>query len=280
MLFEAHDGTQIFFTDSGTGKPLVLIHGWPLSSAMWEYQVNELAERGIRCVAYDRRGFGRSDQPYSGYDYDTLASDLKALIEHLKLQDVTLAGFSMGGGEVARYMRKFRGSNVSRTVFISSVTPFLLKTADNPDGVEAGVSEQMAIDLRVDRPAFLTEFAKTFFGVGWMTSPISDAMLAANCEDAMRGSPRATLACAKAFFETDFRDDLPSISVPALVIHGDSDQTVPIDASARRTAQLIKSAQLKIYEGAPHGLFYTERARLNADLEEFVLGASVSRTAA
>jgi pimeloyl-ACP methyl ester carboxylesterase len=280
MLFPAYDGTQIFFTDSGTGKPLVLIHGWPLSSAMWEYQVNELAERGIRCIAYDRRGFGRSDQPYVGYGYDTLASDLKALIEHLDLHDVALAGFSMGGGEVARYMKKFRGANISKVALISAVTPFLLKTSDNPEGIEAGVAEQMATDLRVDRPAFLTEFVKTFFGVGWISSPISDAMLAAICEDAMRASPRATLACAKTFFETDFRDDLKSIRVPALVIHGDSDQTVPIDASGRRTAQLISDARFKVYEGAPHGLFYTERAKLNADLEEFVLGASAARTAA
>ena len=272
MQFEAEDGTRLFYTDSGEGKPLVLIHGWPLSSTMWEYQTNVLAERGIRCVAYDRRGFGRSDQPYSGYDYDTLASDLKQLLEHLDLQHVTLAGFSMGGGEVVRYMRNYAGARISKIALISSVTPCLIKTDDNPDGVDKSVFEQMQFDLQVDRPSFITEFAKRFFGIGWMSSPVSDPMLAATCEEAMKASARATLACVKAFSETDFRSDLQTIAVPTLVIHGDADETIPIEASGQKSAQLIKDAQLAVYHGAPHGLFYTERAKLNGDLEELILG--------
>jgi pimeloyl-ACP methyl ester carboxylesterase len=280
MEFQAQDGTRLFYTDSGTGKPLVLIHGWPLSSAMWEYQTNVLAERGIRCVAYDRRGFGRSDHPYGGYDFDTLASDLKQLLDHLDLQNVTLAGFSMGGGEVARYMRNYAGARISKIALISSVTPFLIDSDENPDGVDRSVFEQMQFDLQVDRPAFITEFAKQFFGVNWMSSPVSDPMLAATCEEAMRASARATLACVKAFSETDFRGDLQTIAVPTLVIHGDSDETIPIEASGRKSAQLIKDARLAVYPGAPHGLFYTERARLNDDLEELVLGKAADRSAA
>jgi pimeloyl-ACP methyl ester carboxylesterase len=280
MQFEAEDGTRLFYTDCGEGTPLVLIHGWPLSSTMWEYQTNVLTERGIRCVAYDRRGFGRSDQPYSGYDYDTLASDLKQLLEHLDLQNVTLAGFSMGGGEVVRYMRNYAGARISKIALVSSVTPCLIKTEDNPDGVDKSVFEQMQFDLQVDRPSFITEFTKRFFGIGWMSSPVSDPMLAATCEDAMKASARATLACVKAFSETDFRSDLSTIAVPTLVIHGDADETIPIEASSQKSAQLINDAQLAVYHGAPHGLFYTERAKLNGDLEELILGKAAALSAA
>jgi len=280
MQFKTRDGTTLFYEDTGTGVPLVLIHGWPLSSAMWEYQLNELPQRGIRCIAYDRRGFGRSDHPASGYDYDTLASDLNDLLEHLDLRGAILAGFSMGGGEVARYFKSYGGGGrVSRAMLISAVTPFLMKTADNPEGVDKTTFEKIEQDLKVDRPAFLTDFAKQFYGVGWLTSPISDSMLAANVELAMHASSRATLACAKAFAGTDFRGDLASINVPTLVIHGDSDQTVPFAASGERTAKAIRGAELRVYSGAPHGLHYTERARLNDDITEFALGASAAAAA-
>jgi non-heme chloroperoxidase len=281
MEFQTRDGTKLFYEDTGTGKPLVLIHGWPLSSAMWEYQLNELPERGIRCIAYDRRGFGRSDHPATGYDYDTLASDLNDLLEHLDLKDVTLAGFSMGGGEVVRYLSRFGTGRVSRTVLIAAVPPFMLKTSDNPDGVDAQVFKDIETGLRNDRVAFLTDFTKTFFGVGWLASPVSEPMIAANVELAMHASSRATLACAKAFAETDFRNDLKAVTVPTLVIHGDSDKTVPIEASGKRTAKSIAGAKSIVYSGAPHGLFYTERDRLNADLEAWVAaGAGGVRTAA
>lgn len=280
MYCKTSDGTELFYEDTGTGRPLVLIHGWPLSSAMWEYQLNVLPERGIRCIAYDRRGFGRSDHPASGYEYDTFARDLNDLLVHLDLEDVTLAGFSMGGGEVARYMSTFGGRRVTRVVLIAAVTPYLLKTGDNPEGVDAGIFQEMAQGLRTDRPAFLTTFTKQFYGAGLLTSPVSDPMLSANCEIAMQASSRATLACVDAFAATDFRQDLSAITVPTLVIHGDADKTVPIDASGRRTAKAIPRAELLVYGGAPHGLFYTDRERLNADLERFVLGAAPARTQA
>lgn len=281
MKFKTRDGTHLFYEDTGAGKPLVLIHGWPLSSAMWEYQLNELPERGIRCVAYDRRGFGRSDHPASGYNYDTLASDLNDLLEHLDLRDVTLAGFSMGGGEVVRYMSKFGGARVSRIALISAVPPFMLKTSDNPDGIDKSVFQDIESGLRTDRPNFLTGFTKTFFGVGWITSPVSESMLASSVELAMLASSRATLGCAKAFSETDFRNDLKAISLPTLVIHGDADKTVPFEASGKRTAKAIAGSKLIVYSGAPHGLHYTERARLNADLEAWVAaGAGGVRSAA
>ncbi len=277
MNFASRDGTQLFYEDTGTGKPLVLIHGWPLSSAMWEYQLNELPDRGIRCIAYDRRGFGRSDHPATGYDYDTLASDLNDLLEFLDLRDVTLAGFSMGGGEVVRYLKTYCSQRVSNAVLIAAVPPFMLKTADNPDGIDKSVFDKIEQGLRKDRLAFLTDFTKTFFGFGLITQPISDAMLAANIELAMHASSRATLACAKAFAQTDFRGDLAAIGVPTLVIHGDADKTVPIDSSGKLTAKAIKGAELKVYNGAPHGLFYTERDRLNDDLAAVVLGATQAK---
>jgi non-heme chloroperoxidase len=268
---KAQDGTGLFYEEYGQGEPLVLIHGWPLSTRMWEYQMTALAGQGIRCIAYDRRGFGRSDHPSLGYDYDTFADDLKAVLEHLDLHDVTLAGFSMGGGELARYMSRHQGARVAKTVLISAVTPYLLKTSDNASGVDPNVFEKILLDLTVDRPQFLTEFSEQFFGVGMLSSPVSQSMLSATCEDAMRASPVATLACVKAFSETDFRQDLKSIKVPTLIIHGDNDKTVPIESSGKETARLLPDARFEIYAGAPHGLFYTDKDRLNGDLAKFVL---------
>ncbi|MEQ1698331.1 MAG: alpha/beta hydrolase [Hyphomicrobiaceae bacterium] len=268
---KAQDGTELFYEESGQGQPLVMIHGWPLSTRMWEYQMTVLSGQGIRCIAYDRRGFGRSDHPPQGYDFDTLADDLKALMDALDLHDVTLAGFSMGGGEVARYMSRHRGARVAKAVLISAVTPYLLKTPENVSGVDSTVFEGMLLNLSVDRPEFLTEFSKSFFGSGMLSSPVSASMLSATCEDAMRASPIATMACVKAFSETDFRDDLKSFNVPTLIIHGDNDQTVPIESSGQVTARLMPHAKFEIYSGAPHGLFYTEKDRLNGDLAKFVL---------
>ena len=266
------DGTEIFYEDTGSGKPLVLIHGWPLSSRMWEHQFTALPQLGIRCIAYDRRGFGQSDHPAGGFDFDTLSDDLKSLFDALDLHDVTLAGFSMGGGEVARYMSRHGGHRVARTVLISAITPFMLKTTLHSVGVDESVFSEMRDGLTKDRPAFLTNFAKKFFGFGVLTSPISDAMLAATCEDAMRASPIATLECVRSFSETDFRADLAHFKVPNLIIHGDNDQTVPLDVSGRETKRLIPGSEMHVYSGAPHGLFVTERNRLNADLSTFVLG--------
>lgn len=272
---ETRDGTNLYYLDWGNGDPLVLIHGWPLSSAMWEYQMTVLPHLGIRCIAYDRRGFGRSEQPWTGYDYDTFADDLADVLEALDLEDVTLAGFSMGGGEVARYMSRHGGKRVARVALLGAVPPFLLKTANNPNGVPKDVFDGIYNGLSDDRPGFLTEFVKGFYGVGMLTSPISNSFMARFVEEAMQASPKGTLDCVRAFSETDFRADLPQIDVPALIIHGDGDQTVPIDLTAREAAKLIPGAELKVYSGAPHGFTFTHKAELNKDLAAF-MGKSLS----
>lgn len=264
------DGTGLYFEDVGKGRPIVFIHGWPLSGAMWEYQVEPLMRAGFRCVTYDRRGFGRSDKPGEGYDYATLADDVAQLIEHLELRDATLVGFSMGGGEVVEYLSTHqKDGRVARAVLVSSVVPFLLKTSDNPDGVDARMFFDRQQALRNDRPGFLTEFAEKFFGVGIITSPISMPMLAATCEMAMQASPIATIQCVHTFSHTDFRAKAAAIKIPVLVIHGDSDENVPIEISGKRAAELIPNAELKIYPRASHGLFFTHKTDLNADLAAF-----------
>ena len=266
----AHQPVELAYQDWGTGKPVVLIHGWPVSHEMWENQSLALAQAGLRVVAYTRRGFGDSSKPFDGYDYDTMADDLKAVLDELDLQDVTLVGFSMGGGEVARYMSRHRGARVSKVAFISAVTPYLLKTTDNPSGVDESVFNEMAAGIKKDRADFMQSFGKSFFGVGVLSSPVSEAALHHAWAAAMRGSLKATLDCATAFSHTDFRADLAAIKVPALIIHGDADQTVPIKASGEQTAKLLPHARFITYEGAPHGLFVTEKDRLSADLIEFV----------
>ncbi|WP_145139212.1 alpha/beta fold hydrolase [Roseomonas gilardii] len=272
-FIEARDGTPLFYKDWGAGKPVVLVHGWPLNADMWEYQAPFLAENGCRVIAYDRRGFGRSGQPWSGYDYDTMADDLAALFDALDLRDATLVGFSMGGGEVARYLSCHGGSGrVSRAVLVSAVTPFLLRTEDNPGGVDRSVFDDMVVNLQADRPAFLASFGKQFFGAGLLNFSISNELLQWAGNLALMASPKATLDCVRAFSETDFRGDLPQIRVPVLVIHGDADGTVPIDAAGRRAAAMIPGARLLEYKGAPHGLFFTEKDRLNQDLLRFIGG--------
>lgn len=261
---------NLFYQDLGTGKPVVLIHGWPLDGEMWEYQLAELPKHGIRCIAYDRRGFGKSSKPWDGYDYDTLATDLKAILDELDLQDVTLVGFSMGGGEVARYMSRYSGARVSKVVFISAVTPYLLKTEDNPDGVDQSTEEEMISGLEKDRADFLSTFGKQFYGVNLINHPVTQPRLDWNLSVAMLATVRATVACAKSFWETDFRSDLTTISVPTLIIHGDSDKTVPFESSGQLTHEAIPQSQLLVYEGEPHGLFFTSKDQLNQDLIAFI----------
>ena len=267
---ETRDGTRIFYDDWGSGRPVVLIHGWPLDADMWEYQRPALTEAGFRTIAYDRRGFGRSDKPWSGYDYDTFADDLKHLLDHLALEDVTLVGFSMGGGEIARYMSRHGGARVAKAVLVSAVTPFLLKTDDHPDGVERAVFQGMIDGLREDRPHFLGNFFKTFFGAGVFHSPVSAEIVQWSLSLAMLASPRATTACVQAFGETDFRADMPAFRVPTLVIHGDGDQTVPIDVTGRKAAEAIPGSTLIVYEGAPHAVPMTHAERLTGDLLAFL----------
>lgn len=267
---EAADGTRLFYKDWGSGRPVVFIHGWPVNADMWEYQMVPMARHGLRTIAYDRRGFGRSDQPGGPYDYDVLADDLAALLDTLDLHDVTLVGFSMGGGEVARYLSRHGSARIARTVLVAAVTPFLLRTPDNPEGVERGVFDQMVEGLSKDRPHFLAGFGKGFFGVGLLSSPVSAEFLQWNANLALMASPLATLACVRLFSETDFRPDMKAFDIPTLVIHGTSDGTVPAEVSGRRAVAMIAGARLLEYDGAPHGLFYTERDRLTADLLAFI----------
>ena len=261
---------NIYYEDLGKGKTAVFIHGWPLSGSMWEYQVNHLTQQGIRCITYDRRGFGNSDRPFSGYDYATLAGDLKSVLDELDLKDVTLVGFSMAGGEIAKYFSIYGGARVSKVVLVSSVLPYMLKTADNPDGVPQEIFNTMAKGMLDDRPKFMEGFNKDFFGVSLINHPVSDAFLANSLTRVMDSSPIATLQCAISFSSTDFRQDILKIHVPTLVIHGDADKTVPIKATGEQSAKLIPGAKYIVYEGAPHGLWYTEKEKLNMDLVDFI----------
>ena len=261
---------NLYYEDLGKGKNVLFIHGWPLSGAMWEYQITQLPQHGLRCITYDRRGFGFSDRPVGPYDYNTLAADLKAVIDELNLEDITLVGFSMGGGEIAKYFSLYGGAKVSKVVLISAVVPYMLKTEDNPDGVEQEVFDGMAKQMIDDRPGFLENFNNDFYGVSMLSHPVSDAFLQQCINAAMIASPIATLECAKSFSSTDFRADVEKINVPTLIIHGDADKIVPIEPTGNRSANLIRGAKYIIYEGAPHGLWFTEKERLNKDLVDFI----------
>lgn len=261
---------RIAYSNYGKGKPVVLIHGWPLSREMWEYQLEDLVNAGLRVIKYDRRGFGKSSKPWNGYDYDSLTDDLETIIDQLNLQDVTLVGFSMGGGEVVRYLARNGSYNVSKAVLISSVTPFLAKTPANPEGVDQSVFDNIIEQIRKDRIGFLNDFGKSFFGVGLISHPVSTPLLDYYRMLASHATSRSTVECVVSYSQTDFTDDLRKIGVPTLIIHGDSDKTVPIEVSSERTAKMIQGCHYIVYEGAPHGLFYTHRERLNHDLIAFI----------
>ena len=267
------DHTRLFVKDWGSGRPVIFLHGWPLSSDSWDDQAVAVAEAGYRTIAYDRRGFGRSSQPWSGYDYDTLADDLASVIEQTGAKDAVLVGFSMGGGEVARYMSRHAGKHVSQAVLVSSVVPFMLKTPDNPEGTEQSEFDDMAEDMKEDRAKFFAGFAKDFYGVGLLSNPVSAEVLEWTRSLAMQASLKATLDCAKSFSSTDFRHDLAAFKVPTLIIHGTDDKTVPIDAAGRAAAAGIANSTLVEYEEAPHGLFATHKERLNSDLLNFIRSA-------
>ena len=263
------DNVDLYVKDWGSGPTILLIHGWPLNADMWDYTANELVDRGFRVVFYDRRGFGRSSQPGSGYDYDTLADDLAAVIETLGLDEVTLVGFSMGGGEVARYMSRHNGAKVKKAALVSAVTPYLLKDQSNPNGVDGATFDGFVEKLKEDRPGFLSTFGKQFYGVGMLDFSVSSDYLQWTGQMALMASLRATIACVDSFGRTDFRQDMAAFRVPTLVVHGTSDQTVPFDISGKRAAEMISGAELKAYDGAPHGLHYTEQAKLVEDLAAF-----------
>lgn len=270
---KTRDGTDLYVKDWGSGRPVVLIHGWPLSSDSWDDQMLALADAGYRAIAYDRRGFGRSSQPWDGYTYDTLADDLADVLEATGAgTDATIVGFSMGGGEVARYMSRHEGRGVISAALVGSVVPGMLKSEANPHGVAREDLEAIGAGIAKDRPAFFHDFFRSFYGVGVLTSPVSDQQLHWAWRVAMQAGLRPTLACAEAFGFTDFTPDLPAFRVPTLIVHGTSDHTVPIAATAHRAAKGIASAQLVEYDGAPHGLTATHKDRFTKDLLTFVSG--------
>ena len=266
----ARDGTRIYYKDWGQGRPVVLVHGWPLSSDTFDDVALALADKGFRAIAHDRRGFGRSDQPWTGYDYDTFADDVASVLEEAGIgQPIALAGFSMGGGEVARFLSRQRSHQVSHAVLIGSVVPYLLKSGDHPEGAPKDVFDGMIAGIRNDRADFFRGFFRDFFGVTW-TTPVSDAVLDDAWRQAMNAGLWPTVACVRAFSETDFRPDLGSFTMPTLVIHGVDDRTVPIDLTARAVAKAVPTAKLIEYEGAAHGLFASDKDRLIADLLDFL----------
>ena len=257
---------DLYYEDHGKGKPVVLIHGWPLSGASWEKQVAALLAAGHRVITYDRRGFGRSSQPSTGYNYDTFAEDLHKVVTKLDLRDFALVGFSMGGGEVARYIGTYGSKLVSKAVFIASVPPMLLKTADNPEGVDGSVFEGIKKAIAADRPAFLTAFFNNFYNVDVLGGKrVSDQAVQFSWNVAAGASPKGTLDCVSAWL-TDFRKDLARIDVPTLVVHGDADRILPIDVTGKRTHELIKGSRLVVIEGGPHGLNWTHADQINSEL--------------
>lgn len=267
---EARDGSTLHVKDNGSGSPVVLIHGWPLTGDMWEYQTLALLEAGYRVITYDRRGFGHSSHPAAGYTYDVFADDLADILEKRDISGATLVGFSMGGGEIARYLTRHGAARIAKVALIGSVVPYLLKTDDNPDGVDGAALADFQAQIRKDRFAFLGTFAKGFYGVGLVSSPVSKELLDWTFQLAVMASPKATIDCIDAFGHTDFRPDLASFTVPTLIIHGTSDKTVPIDPTGRAAARGIPHATYIEYDGEPHGLFATAPDRLNADLLDFL----------
>jgi len=261
---------ELYYEDHGEGKPVVLIHGYPLSGASWEKQVPVLMQAGRRVITYDRRGFGRSSQPTAGYDYDTFAQDLNKLVTTLDLRDFALVGFSMGGGEVARYIGNYGSERVSKAVFISSVPPFLLKTADNPEGVDASVFAGIAKAAAADRYAFFTEFFKNFFNTDvFLGKRVSEEVVRSSWNVAAGASATASVACVPTW-HTDFRKDLSRIDVPTLVIQGDADRILPISASGQRTANLVKGARYVVVKDGPHCVTWTHSDIVNPALLDFL----------
>lgn len=274
-FIQTQDKIDLYVKDWGKGSLVVLIHGWPLSADSWDAVAVELVEAGHRVVSYDRRGFGRSDQPFTGYDYDTLADDLAAVINYaLPTQPIgekaTLVGFSMGGGEVARYMFRYGGKGVGKTVLIASILPFLLRTQDNPTGIEQREFDQIETALRSDRAHFFKGFFEKFFGVSILAPSVSTESLMWMQAIAMQAGMKPTLACLSSFSSTDFRPDLAAFTVPTLIIHGTDDAIVPIEVSAHLVKEKLPQAILREYPGAPHGLFGTDKHRLMQDLLLFL----------
>ncbi len=271
------DGTEIYYKDWGTGQPIVFSHGWPLTADSWEAQMLFLASHGSRCIAHDRRGHGRSSQPWDGNEMDTYADDLATLIETLDLQNAVVIGFSTGGGEVARYIGRHGTARVAKVVLISAAPPLMLKTASNPGGLPIEVFDGLRAGSIADRSQLYKDLAAgPFFGYNRPGAKPSQGMIDWFWLQGMMGGHKNTLDCIKAFSETDFTEDLKKFDVPTLIVHGDDDQVVPIDAAGRASAKLVKGATLKVYPGAPHGLTDTHKEQLNADLLAFLRSSASS----
>ena len=270
---KTRDGTQLRYKELGEGRPVILIHGWPLSANSWDPVMMALADNGYRAIAYDRRGFGASDHAPTGYDYDTFSDDLADVMKATGATDnAALVGFSMGGGEIARYMSRHSGKGVSQAVLVSSVVPYMLKTDDNPDGVPQSTFDEMTEGMKTDYRHFFTGFFKDFYGDGVLSDKVRDEEKHWAWMTTMKSAKWATMQSAEAFATTDFRPDLPSFDVPTLVIHGTKDQTVPIDATGRAVAEKVPTARLIEYDGEPHAVFATQTDRLIEDLLDFLGG--------
>ena len=270
--FTTHDGTDLYYKDWGSGRPVVFSHGWPLNADAWDEQAFLVASNGFRAIAHDRRGHGRSGQTWTGNDLDTYADDLAELIEALDLHDVVLVGHSTGGGEVTRYMGRHGTSRVAKAVLLGAITPLMLKTEDNPGGLPLDAFDAIRAGLSADRAQFYRELSAPFYGANRDGSTVSDGLRQTFWLWGMQVGFKGAFDCVKAFSETDLTEDLKRIDVPTLIVHGDDDQIVPIDASARRSSQLVKDATLKVYAGAPHGLASTApyKERFNEDLLAFI----------
>ena len=273
-FLEAKDGTSLFYKDWGTGKPVLFVHGWCLGADMWEYQMTPLVDEGLRCVAYDVRGCGRSDEPGHGYDLDTLADDLAAVIEHLDLRDVALVGHSMGGAQIVRYLARHGADRAARVALVSTTAPFLLKTEDNPGGMDELVLDDMIAGLRNDRAQWATAIANPWFGNGLPGVSVSPELLDWAVWLFLKASPKTAIDMLRTSFVADLRADTRALAVPMLVVHGDSDMMIPFEVSGRRVAEAIPHSELKVYENASHGPFVSHKDRLTADLRSFVEGGT------
>ena len=260
---------KLYYKDWGTGQPVVFSHGWPLSSDAWEDQMLFLAKHGYRCIAHDRRGHGRSSQPWNGHDMETYADDLAKLVETLDLKNVIHIGHSTGGGEVARYIGRYGTKRVAKAVLIGAVTPLMLKTSANPGGLPMAAFDDIRTHVLADRSQFFKDLSIPFYGANRQGSQVSQGLRDSFWLQGMHTSLNGAYDCIKAFSETDFTEDLKKIDVPTLILHGDDDQIVPIDTTARLSAKMINNAQLKIYKGAPHGMCSTHKEQINSDLLTF-----------
>ena len=266
------DGTEIYYKDWGSGKPVVFSHGWPLSADAWEDQMVFLGARGYRCIAHDRRGHGRSGQPWGGNDMDTFADDLAALVEKLDLKDAIHVGHSMGGGEVTRYIGRHGTKRVAKAVLIAAVPPLMLKTASNPGGLPIDAFDQIRAGVLADRSQFFKDLTMPFYGANRPDTKVSQGLRESFWHQGMQASLKSVFDCIKAFSETDFTEDLKTFNIPTLIMHGDDDQIVPIGTSALLASKLVKGSTVKIYPGAPHGLCSTHKDQINADLLAFLQG--------